>query len=154
MNKYRDMKRIKKVSFNTVQFVKRFDKTLPSNQLSNTLTEPIMSIMKSPTSSPPPPLPPSPVSKITNEIKDMAIVVKKSPPPLTTKTKSLDNDAGSHKKSKTKSPPPKSKTKSPPPKSKTKSPTKASPQPSKKSPIVSKKSKATSKKSPTKSKSS
>lgn len=144
------MKRIKKVSFNTVQFVKRFDKTLPSNQLSTTLTEPIMSIKKSPTP------PQSPVPRITNDIKDMAIVVKKSPPttPIKSKSKSLDNDAGSHKKSKTKSPPPKSKTKSPPPKAKTKSPTKASPQASKKSPVVSKKSKATSKKSPTKSKSS
>lgn len=80
------MKR-KRVNFNTVQYVKRFDKTLPSNQLSEMLTEPIMTIRKMQLTPPS-----SPIVKLTNDIRDMAII-KKSPP----------------SKSKTKSPPPKKK---------------------------------------------
>lgn len=87
------MKR-KRVNFNTVQYVKRFDKTLPSNQMSEILTEPIMTIKKMQPITPPP----SPVVKLTNDFKDMAIV-KKSPP-----SKSKTKSPPLKKKSPTKTP--------------------------------------------------
>lgn len=123
------MKRIKRVNFNTVQYVKKFDKTLPSNQLSQTITEPIMTIKKSQPDTPPP----SPVAKITGGVKDMAIV-KKSPPPKTkikspprTKVKSPTKGTTPTKSSPAKVTPVKKghlKKSPPPPSSSKKSPTK------------------------------
>jgi hypothetical protein len=118
------MKR-KRVNFNTVQYVKRFDKTLPSNQLSEMLTEPIMTIKKMQPITPP--SSPSPIVKLTNDIKDMAIIKK--------------------------SPPSKSKTKSPPPPTKKKSPTKTTTPTTKSSPAKTTGKKGQSKKSPSSKKS-
>ena len=124
------MKRLKKkVSFESNQYVKTFDKTKPSNELSKTTTEAIMTIKQPVKQLPTPPSPAlAPVVKQPppdNKIRGDMSIIKKSPDktPVSVSKKSLIKSLSkSPVKSLTKSPV-KSVTKSP--KKTKKSPTRA-----------------------------
>ena len=97
------MKRVKKkVSFESNQYVKTFDKLKPSNELSETKSEPIMTIKPA---TPPPPPSPSPAPVDNKKKGDMSIIMKKKSPDKTPSKKSpVKSETKSPKKSK-KSPP-------------------------------------------------
>ena len=105
------MKRVKKkVSFESNQYVKTFDKLKPSNELSETKSEPIMTIKPA---TPPPPPSPSPAPVDNKKKGDMSIIMKKKSPDKTPSKKSpVKSETKSPKKSETKSP--KKSKKSPP----------------------------------------
>lgn len=99
------MKRIKKkVTFDCNQYIKTFDKTKPSSELSETIKESLMTIIKHKSVSAP--VPPPVTTK--KKIGDMSIITRKSPEktskksPTKTKTSKTTTPPSKSKKSPTK----------------------------------------------------
>jgi len=77
------MKKIKKkVTFDCNQYIKTFDKSKPSNELSETIKESLMTIKQKPVAI----ANPSPTTSVSKKkIGDMSIITKKSPEKATSK---------------------------------------------------------------------
>lgn len=101
------MKRIKKkVTFDCNQYIKTFDKTKPSSELSETIKESLMTIIKH--KSVAVAVPPQPSATTKKKIGDMSIITRKSPEktskksPTKTKTSKTTTPPSKSKKSPTK----------------------------------------------------